>query len=100
MEVDAERVPGTTPALTIDRYAGTYTSPLFGVVTVSERAGRLQARYGEGFVGPLEHWHYDTFKATWEAGWRGTALLTFQIDPRGRVASVSMPQGVFTRTEK
>ena len=99
-KVDAERVSGTTPTRALDRYAGTYTSPLFGVVTVSERAGQLHARYGEGFVGALEHWHYDTFKATWEAAWRGTALVTFQIDQRGSVASVSMPQGVFVRTEK
>ncbi len=99
-KVDAERVSGTRPALALARYAGTYTSPLFGVVTVSERAGQLHARYGEGFVGALEHWHYDTFKVTWEAAWRGTALVTFQIDQRGSVASVSMPQGVFVRTEK
>ena len=94
---EAERVTGTTPALTLDRYAGTYTDPLLGVVTITLRGTRLHAEYGHGFVGALEHWHYDTFKATWDARWRGTSLITFQMDARGRVVSVTTDQGRFAR---
>lgn len=96
----AARVTGTTPSLDLARYAGTYTSPLSGTVTIAERAGRLHATYGAGFVGPLDHWHYDTFQATWDARWRGTSLVTFQLDAAGAVASVTLPQGTFTRQAK
>jgi CubicO group peptidase (beta-lactamase class C family) len=98
-KAEAERVTGTTPTLALDRYAGTYTSPLLGTLTLTMRDGRMHATYGTGFVGPLEHWHYDTFKATWEARWRGTSLATFRIDARGRVAAVTTDQGTFARVE-
>jgi CubicO group peptidase (beta-lactamase class C family) len=94
-----ERVAGTKPTLGLDRYAGTYRDPLLGEVVVALRDGRLHARYGTGFAGPLEHWHYDTFRAVWDARWRGTTMATFTLDARGRVASLTTPQGTFKRAE-
>lgn len=96
----AARVKDTRPSMALERYAGTYVSPLSGTVTIAVRDGRLHASYGSGFVGPLEHWHYDTFKATWDARWRGTSLVTFEIDGAGQVASVKLPQDTFTRAPK
>lgn len=98
-KVEAERVMGTSPSLALDRYAGTYSDPVLGVLTITRRGDGLQAQYGDGFVGPLAHWHYDTFKATWDARWRGTSLVTFRIDAHGKVAAVTTDQGTFTRTE-
>lgn len=96
----AARVTGTAPSMALERYAGTYTSPLSGTVTITLRAGRLHAAYGTGFTGALEHWHYDTFRAAWDARWRGTSLVTFQVDASGAVAAVTLPQGTFTRSAK
>ncbi len=79
---------------------GTYTSPLFGTVEVSKQAAGLHARYGTGFAGPLQHWHYDTFRAVWDARWRGTSQATFQIDAAGRVASVTTNGATFARVER
>ena len=50
--------------------------------------------------GPLEHWHYDTFRAVWDARWRGTSQATFQIDAAGRVASVTTNGATFARVER
>ena len=97
---DAERVAGTAPTLPLDRYVGTYTSPLFGTVEVSKQGTGLHARYGTGFAGPLQHWHYDTFRAVWDARWRGTSQATFQIDAAGRVASVTTNGATFARVER
>jgi len=99
-KAESERVMNTTPTLSLERYAGAYTSPLLGTLTITLRDGRLHAQFGSGFVGPLEHWHYDTFRARWAARWRGTTLVTFQIDARGRVASASGDLGTFSRVEK
>ena len=98
-KVEAGRVMGTKPSLPLDRYAGTYTHPLNGSLNVTVRDGRLHAQFGSGFVGPLEHWHYDTFKATWEARWRGTSLATFSLDAGGKVSGLASDQGRFTRVE-
>lgn len=96
----AARVKDTRPSMPLDRYAGTYVSQLSGTVTIAVRDGRLHLTYGSGFVGPLEHWHYDTFRATWDAHWRGTALVTFALDSAGQIAAVKLPQDTFTRRSK
>jgi hypothetical protein len=98
-KAEASRVMGTKPSLPLARYAGTYRDPILGDVTISEQGGALKAQYYGGFVGPLSHWHYDTFKATWDARWRGTSLVTFQLNAQGQVASVTTDQGTFTRVE-
>jgi CubicO group peptidase (beta-lactamase class C family) len=94
----AKRVAGTSPSLVLDRYAGRYTDPLFGDVIVGLEGGTLRLRYGTAYTGPLEHWHYDTFRATWEAPWRGTALVTFGLDANGRPATLRVLGGTFRRT--
>jgi hypothetical protein len=57
----------------------------------------LTFRYGPGLVGKLEHWHYDTFRAHWEAKWRGTALATFILDSKGQPSQVEVSGGLFKR---
>jgi hypothetical protein len=57
----------------------------------------LRARYGTAFVGALEHWNYDTFKATWEAAWRGSALLTFVLDAAGQPSRLEGMGARFSR---
>jgi CubicO group peptidase (beta-lactamase class C family) len=86
------RTPGTRPSLPLSAYAGTYTDPLFGEVLVSFEAAdqSLRARYGGAFVGTLEHWNFDTFRARWDARWRGTEFLSFVLDTAGRPAELRM----------
>jgi Domain of unknown function (DUF3471) len=98
-KADAERVKGTSPTLPVDRYVGTYTNPILGSLTVARDGASLRVRFGSAYQGTLAHFHYDTFVATWDARWRGTARATFQIDGRGQVASVTSSLGTFTRTQ-
>lgn len=81
-KIEKERVPGTHPSLPLDKYAGTYSDPLYGTVHIAYD-GQLELRFGKGFVGELEHWHYDTFRARWKAEWRGSALVSFTLDSKG-----------------
>lgn len=94
---EAKRVTGTSPSLPLDRYAGTYADPLFGEVIVSIESGKLRVRRGTAYAGPLEHWNYDTFRARWDAAWRGTALMTFAVDANGRPATLRAFGGTFRR---
>jgi hypothetical protein len=79
-KVDAARVPNTKPSLDLARYAGTYSSQMYGDVTVTNENGKLVLRLGPApnFVADLEHWHYDTF----QIHWRPTVNYNF---PRGFV---------------
>lgn len=94
---EAKRVAGTSPSLPLAEYAGAYSDPLHGDVEVTLANGVLRLRYGSGFVGSLEHWHYNTFRATWAAESRAPALATFVLDATGRPTSVELMNGRFTR---
>jgi CubicO group peptidase (beta-lactamase class C family) len=91
------RVPGTSPSLALARYAGTYSDPLYGDVVVSFEGGHLRARYGTAFLGTLEHWNYDTFRARWDAAWRGTTFVSFVLDTHGDPATLDAMGARFTR---
>jgi CubicO group peptidase (beta-lactamase class C family) len=95
--VEAKRVSGTSPTLALARYAGTYSDPLRGDIVVTTEGDRLRARYGGAFIGTLEHWNYDTFRAKWDAAWRGTALATFVIDAGGQPSRLEVMGASFAR---
>jgi len=95
-KIEEERVPDTHPSLSLDKYAGTYSDPLYGTVSVAYD-GRLVLRYGKGFVGELEHWHYDTFRARWEAEWRGTDLVSFALNSKGHPDRLTLLGFTFKR---
>jgi len=94
------RKQGTRPSLDLAQYAGTYVDSLYGPMQVSLEGGRLRARLGKGFVGWLEHWHYDTFVATWDDRRSGRSPLTFSLDAAGQPASATLQdmRVTFTRS--
>ena len=93
----ASRVAGTRPSHPLGDYAGTYADSLNGTVQV-ERAGEaLRLRWGKGFTGPLEHWHYDTFLARWDDVRSSPDPVTFTLDTAGRVTGVRMGSMSFGR---
>lgn len=96
----AKRVAGTKPSLPLAAYAGAYRDPLSGDVDVTLVDGALRLRYGGAFVGTLEHWNFDTFRARWAAEWRAPALVTFSLDAGGHPASVALLNNHFTREAK
>ncbi len=89
-EMEARRVTGTRPSLALEEYAGTYDSQLYGAVDIVLENGRLVATRFDTLRAPLEHWHYDTFRATWSDAALGRSLITFALDATGKVASLEV----------
>ncbi len=89
---EESRVRGTSPSLALAAYAGTYVDPdsLYGTAEVSYQDGHLVMRNGQAFVGDLEHWHYDTFRATFRDRIRGGGLVRFTLDAAGKVAEMNV----------
>jgi len=87
----ARRVAGTRPSHPLTDYAGTYFHPGYGELKVNLKDGKLSFTYNE-ITTPLEHWHYDTFNGlkSPDPVFEDTRL-TFQTDPNGRVAAVTVP---------
>jgi CubicO group peptidase (beta-lactamase class C family) len=96
-EKEAKRVKGTAPSLPLKQFAGDYVDPLHGDVRVTTEGGALRLQYGEAFAGTLEHWHYNTFRATWKAAWRAPELVTFVVDEEGRAGVVELMGARFAR---
>jgi CubicO group peptidase (beta-lactamase class C family) len=95
---NAARIAGTSPSLPLARYAGIYSEPLHGEVKVTQDGGGLRLTYGTAFVGPLEHWHYNTFRAKWEAAWREPEFVTFVLDADGKPGAIEMIGARFVRS--
>lgn len=96
-KVDAARVANTKPALALSAYAGTYSSQMYGDVTIAEENGKLVMRFlpSPNFVADLEHWHYDTFQIKWRPSVaynfpRG--FVTFAIDKNGKPDQLKVDQ--------
>lgn len=86
-----ERVKNTRPSLALDKYAGTYQDEMYGDAKVTQdESGKLVIRYGPAFTGDLEHWHYDTFQATWRDRTLGKGLVTFTLNSQGKVEAVKI----------
>jgi CubicO group peptidase (beta-lactamase class C family) len=94
---DARRVAGTSPPLPLQQLAGDYADPLHGDVRVTYDSGRLGIQYGAAFMGTLEHWHFNTFRATWKAAWRTRELVNFVLDADGRPDTLELMGARFSR---
>lgn len=98
---DAKRVMGTTPSHPLDAYAGSYSHPAWGAVTVGLEQGRLVIRIGPSPLnaGALEHWNYDTFRAKLGDGREGWIPIGFTLGLDGSVAGLMLgsPEMTFSR---
>jgi CubicO group peptidase (beta-lactamase class C family) len=83
---EASRNRESKPSHALEAYAGTYADSMYGEFKVRVENGGLTSSYGViGFGGPLAHWQYDTFQATWSDTQFGKAFVTFGLDRDGKV---------------
>ncbi len=86
---EAERNRDTKPSLQTEKYAGRYTNEMYGEAVVSFKNGEISLNIaGLGWVGKLDHWQYDTFRATWRAAERDKSFVTFMLTPSGDVSTL------------
>ena len=97
-KMEADRVKGTSPSLDLEKYAGDYTSEMYGDVKITFQNGKLMAKFGPNFNGELEHWHYDVFQVIWQDKVEGKAFISFRLNQLGKVAEMNMTgMGDFSR---
>ena len=80
------------PSLPLSSYAGTYRDPWYGDIVVSERNGGLWIDFTTTprMEGPLVHHQYDTFRTELTDKALENALMTFQLDARGKIERAKM----------
>ena len=84
---EAQRNRNSKPSLPMEKYAGRYTNEMYGEAVVSSNNGEISLNILRlGWVGKLEHWQYDTFRATWRAPERDRSFVTFTLTPSGDIS--------------
>ncbi|MDJ0837303.1 MAG: serine hydrolase [Acidobacteriota bacterium] len=83
-----KRKADALPSLPLARYAGDYTNTIYKPLKISLKDGKLYFGFTKALSGTMEHWHYDTFRVTWDAAHMGRNYVTFHLDADGRVARV------------
>lgn len=84
------RVLNTKPSLALEQYSGTYKNDLYGEVTITSNGGKLNVRFGGAFASDLEHWNYDTFRATYRGAGESKSFVTFTLNSQGKVDQVTL----------
>jgi CubicO group peptidase (beta-lactamase class C family) len=84
------RAPGTEPSAPLASFTGRFEDALYGEADVRLEAGQLVLRFWEDETQELtlEHWHYDTFRATWLNPAQREKFVWFSRDENGQVASL------------
>ncbi|HTZ47083.1 MAG TPA: serine hydrolase [Verrucomicrobiae bacterium] len=87
-----ERASQSKPSLPLEKYAGDYSDPWYGKVTIRPENGRLVLNFERTIHGlaDLQHWQYDTFKAHWRDRGVEDAFVTFALKPDGSVDHFTM----------
>ena len=98
-KAEEERVQGTSPSLSLEKYAGTFQSEMYGESKVALENNKLVLRFGPNFTGDLQHWNYDTFRIVWRDPMQGKGFVNFRVNRQGKV-EVANIEGLaeFTRT--
>ena len=87
----SDRKEGTRPAHPLASYAGEYEHPGYGTLAVAHEGGRLALTI-HGFKTPLDHWHYEVFRAPDDDKNRLEQMrVQFQTDLEGEVSAVAVP---------
>lgn len=89
----SSRAADSKPSLPLAKYAGRYSDPWYGEITISMEADKLVLRFSRTplLVGDLEHWQHDTFVARWrDRSLEADAFVSFALKPDGSIEQMKM----------
>jgi hypothetical protein len=86
------RVAGTLPSRSLEQYTGVFADSLYDRIEVRLEGGLLAIHFwdDETLIADLEHWHYDTFRATWRNPALREKFIWFNLDPDGSVNTLNV----------
>ncbi len=86
------RAADSKPSLQLEKYAGDYSDPWYGKVTIRLENGGLALNFERTTKGlaDLQHWQYDTFKAHWRDRTVEDAFVTFALKPDASIDHFTM----------
>jgi CubicO group peptidase (beta-lactamase class C family) len=101
LDFEKGRVQNTKPTLAMGAYEGTYTSEIYGNVKVRQGNEKLIFDINNKFmVAELPHWHYDTFYGPIGEADQYNLVVSFGLDPNGKVATLNLAGLEYDRIEE
>lgn len=91
--IEEARITETRPSLPLEAYTGIYHDIVYDdlVVRIGEDGALEICFWGDPeMVAYLEHWHYDTFRASWRNPAMREKFVTFGIDHQGKVKQLNV----------
>jgi len=87
-----QRETNGKPSLPLEKYAGEYSDPWYGKVSIRFENGGLVLNFEKTVNGlaDLQGWQYDTFKAHWRQRTTEDAFVTFTLKPDGAIDHFTM----------
>lgn len=92
-EIEAQKVEGTRPSLSLNQFTGTYHDKVYDEVEVKlNQEGKLELHFwdDETLIADLEHWHYDTFRAHWRNPAQREKFVTFDLGSHGKPKTLNV----------
>jgi CubicO group peptidase (beta-lactamase class C family) len=68
--------------------AGSYSNNKYGIIKVWEENGVLKYNMNDVAKGTLSHWHYNTYKVTFDIPYYGEPLINFRLDTSGKISHI------------
>ncbi len=96
-DFEAKRVLNTKPSLSIESYAGQYTSPVFGSLGITMKDNQLLINVNDFSQATLDHWHFDTFRGWYDKKWHGKSNAVFVLGADGKIKSVVFDGNEYAR---
>jgi CubicO group peptidase (beta-lactamase class C family) len=86
------RAANSTPPLAAEKYAGDYSDPWYGKVSIRAESAGLVLNFlqTDNGMADLQHWQYGTFKAHWRDRSMEDAFVTFALKPDGSIDHFTM----------
>jgi hypothetical protein len=84
--------PERGPSLPLASYAGVYSDPWYGTITIGKAGAGLDIRFDRspGLEGALEHVQYDTFRTRFTTPGYEDTYVTFALKPDGHIDQITM----------
>ena len=92
LKVQAATPAKVGPSLPIERYAGAYSDPWYGPISLKVVGGKLDLDFKgtPNLHATLDHYQYDTFKTHWNDKGMEPAYVTFGLGADGKVERITM----------
>jgi len=87
---EVKPVPHTSPSFDTKDMIGSYTNKKLGTIKISEENGVLTYNLNDVMNGNLSHYHFNTYKVSFDISYFGSPLINFRLNTSGKISHVDV----------